>query len=55
MRLLSIRTQLSIENMKILCIDNYYSNKKAKMELKIKFSPIEDGINEAVDWFSRNT
>ena len=53
-RKIGIRTSISVENMRALCIHNYYSNKKAKTELGLSFNPIEDGINEAVDWFKKN-
>jgi len=37
--------------MKALSVNNYYSNEKAKRELRIDFQPIEYGIKEAVSWF----
>lgn len=51
LRRFKVRTNLSTENMKAICSNNYYSNKKAKTELDIAFSPIEESINEAVKWF----
>ncbi|MFG6686300.1 NAD-dependent epimerase/dehydratase family protein [Mariniflexile sp. HNIBRBA6329] len=51
LRWLKIRTSLSMENMKAICSNNYYSNNKAKTELRIAFNPIGEAINEAVKWF----
>jgi dihydroflavonol-4-reductase len=51
LRRLNIKTSLSLVNMKILCVDNYYSNKKSKRELKLRYQPIEQGITEALTYF----
>ena len=51
LRFLGIKTALSSTNMKILCVRNYYSNKKARNELKTNFYPIEAGIDKAIRWF----
>ena len=53
-RFLGFKTQFSLDNMKALCVKNYYSNSKAKEQLGISFSPIEDGLLEAVNWFKNN-
>ena len=53
-RLLGFKTQFSLDNMKALCVKNYYSNTKAKERLGLSFSPIENGISEAIDWFKNN-
>lgn len=54
-QLLRIPTSFSLANMKILCAHNYYNNARAKRELDIHFSPVEEGIREAADFFkSRN-
>jgi len=53
-RFLGLKTQFSLDNMKALCVKNYYSNSKAKDQLGISFSPIENGLLEAVDWFKNN-
>jgi len=49
-----IRNDLILVNMKILCIKNYYSNKKAQNELKLKFTSIDIALKEAVEWFKKN-
>lgn len=53
-RKFGIRTNLSSTNMQILCIENFYSNKKAIDELQMSFSPIEDAIEDAISWFKKN-
>lgn len=52
-RFLGFKTQFSLDNMKALCVNNYYSNIKAKEQLGISFSPIESGISQAIDWFKK--
>lgn len=52
---MGLKTNFSLANMKALCLKCYYSNSKAKKDLKVSFSPIEKGVNEAVDWFNRKS
>ncbi|MFA5418946.1 MAG: NAD-dependent epimerase/dehydratase family protein [Bacteroidales bacterium] len=52
-RLPGIRTEISLTNVRILTINNYYSNQKAKNMLGIQFTPIGDAVLEAVDWFRK--
>ncbi|WP_027137153.1 NAD-dependent epimerase/dehydratase family protein [Gaetbulibacter saemankumensis] len=52
LRKLMIKTPLSSNNLKVLCINSYYSNKKAREQLGVVFSPIEKGIAEAAEWFN---
>ncbi|MGV3763877.1 NAD-dependent epimerase/dehydratase family protein [Parapedobacter sp.] len=51
LRWLGVRTALSSINMKILCVNNYYTNKKAQAQLGTAFKPIESGIDAAIAWF----
>ncbi|MGK6351544.1 NAD-dependent epimerase/dehydratase family protein [Parapedobacter sp. DT-150] len=51
LRAVGIKTALSATNMKILCVQNYYTNHKAQRELGVTFHPIDQGIASAVDWF----
>ena len=51
LRLLGVRTALSTINMKILCVNNYYTSAKAQTELGTTFGPIESGIGSAITWF----
>ena len=43
--------ELSRENAEILCINNFYSSRKAKNELAMPQSPIEEAIKESFEWF----
>lgn len=54
LRSLKIKTSLSLVTMRILCVDNFYSNKKSKTELKLSYQSIEQGILEAVAYFKEN-
>ncbi|PWE00139.1 NAD-dependent epimerase/dehydratase family protein [Marinilabilia rubra] len=51
MRWFGLKTQLSLTNMKMLCVKNFYSNQKAKNDLGVNFEPVESGIEAAVKWF----
>ncbi len=53
-RLFGIKTDLSKTNMKILCVENFYSNKKAKIELDLTSTSIDDAIDDAIKWFKMN-
>ncbi len=54
LRFLGIKTQLSITNTRMLCINNFYTSEKAQKKLKTEFSGIETGIREAIEWFKKN-
>ena len=51
LRMLRIRTSLSSTNMKILCVNNFYSNAKSKTELELEYRPVELSIRDALDYF----
>ena len=51
-RFLGFKTELSLANMKILMINNYFRNDKSLKELKLKYSPIKNAINDAINFFS---
>lgn len=51
---LNIKTSVSSANMKILCVKNYYSAKKAEEELDVQFHPIDKAIDDAIVWFQEN-
>lgn len=53
LRRIGIKTALSSTNMKILCIHNYYTNRKAQRDLGLGFRPITRAIDDAVDWFKK--
>jgi nucleoside-diphosphate-sugar epimerase len=50
-RSLGLKTEISSVNIHSLLISNFYTNQKAKEELKLEFSPVSDGIRDALDWF----
>ncbi|SEB46975.1 NAD dependent epimerase/dehydratase family protein [Tenacibaculum sp. MAR_2009_124] len=52
LRKIGIKSSLSLINMKILCIENYFSNKKSVKHLNMEYQPIENALNDAVDYFS---
>ncbi|MDT0688994.1 NAD-dependent epimerase/dehydratase family protein [Salegentibacter sp. F188] len=54
LRKLNVKTSASSANMKILCVKNYYSAKKAEEELDVHFHPIGDAIEDAIAWFQKN-
>lgn len=51
MRFLGIKTDISLTNVKTLCISNFYTNKKAQIEIQLEQNAIEDGIADAIEWF----
>lgn len=51
---IGIRTDATLENMRLLCIGNYYTNKKAQTDLDLVFSSAEEAIRDAVEWFKGN-
>ncbi|WP_442265577.1 NAD-dependent epimerase/dehydratase family protein [Tenacibaculum sp. ZS6-P6] len=51
LRFFKVKTDISLTNVQTLCVNNYYSNQKAKEELKLEQNPIENGILEAIKWF----
>ncbi len=52
LRLFNFKTNLSTINMKALCIQNYYSNKKSIKHLDLNYQPIENAIADAIQYFS---
>lgn len=53
-RKLGIKTSLSRTNLGTLTINSYYSNHKAKTQLNLKFTPIDDALTDAINWFQNN-
>jgi dihydroflavonol-4-reductase len=51
LRYAGISTAVSLTNMKIISIGNYYSGRKAKISLNLSPKPIEEAIREAIEWF----
>lgn len=52
LRILGVKTEVSLTNMRILCINNYYSNEKAVKSFGLSMQPIEKAIADCLDWFS---
>jgi len=42
---------LNYTNARLLCVPNYYTPEKARLELDLPFTPIEEAVHEAVEWF----
>lgn len=51
LRAFRINTALSVRNMKMICVDNYYDNAKSKTELKVKYHSTEEAVKEAIQYF----
>jgi dihydroflavonol-4-reductase len=54
LRILGVKTEVSLTNMRILCINNYYSNEKAVKAFGLSVQPIEKAIVDCLEWFSTN-
>lgn len=50
-RFFGLETSISLTNMRILCQNNFYSNKKSVQNLGIKYRPIDAAIHDAVTYF----
>jgi dihydroflavonol-4-reductase len=53
LRGIGIKSNLSLVNMKILCINNFYSNKKSVNELGVSYHPIDLAITDALNYFRK--
>lgn len=51
LRFLKIKTNISSTNMKALCIDNFYGNRKSIHELEINYKPVDTAISDALEYF----
>ena len=54
-QLFHISLPLSKVNQKLLCLDNYFSNKKAVQEIGLKKTNIDDSIIKAISWIEANS
>jgi dihydroflavonol-4-reductase len=43
-----VKSCISSFNMKILCVGNFYSNRKSRTELGMKYTPIDSAISDAI-------
>jgi dihydroflavonol-4-reductase len=53
-KLFHISVPLSKVNQKLLCLNNYFSNKKAVQEIGLKKTNIDDSIIKAISWIKAN-
>ena len=53
LRFFGIKTAISLTNMRILCISNYYCNSKAVDKLDLTITPISEAIDDAIKWFKK--
>ncbi|MBD0832456.1 NAD-dependent epimerase/dehydratase family protein [Aestuariibaculum sediminum] len=44
-------TSFTSNNLRLLCINSYYSNEKTKLHLRVNFTPLEEGLEDAISWF----
>jgi nucleoside-diphosphate-sugar epimerase len=54
LRSLGFKSSLSLVNMKMLCTNNFYSNKKSLTHLGMKYRPVEYAISDALNYFKKN-
>jgi dihydroflavonol-4-reductase len=48
------RGRLNNTNAYLLCLDNYYSGRKAERELNVTYTPVEEAIKKTLTWFKEN-
>lgn len=49
-----ISLPLNLTNLRLLCLDNYFNNNKARSELELKTTSIHSSIEKAKHWFKMN-
>jgi nucleoside-diphosphate-sugar epimerase len=54
LRKIGLHTQVCSMNTKQLCVREYYSNAKAKVELKMSETSLERAISDSICWLKRN-
>ena len=50
-RFFGSKTDLSLSNMKILMINNFFTNQKSIKDLRINYQPLEKAIDDAIRFF----
>lgn len=53
LRRFNVQTSLSLPNMKVLCLKNYYSNKKSISDLNVSYSSLDTAIRDSVAYFDK--
>jgi dihydroflavonol-4-reductase len=51
LRYTGIRTPISLTNMQIISLNNYYTGIKAVKTLNLPQTPVEKAIRDAISWF----
>ncbi|MCY1221962.1 3 beta-hydroxysteroid dehydrogenase/Delta 5--_4-isomerase [compost metagenome] len=51
LRFLGLPTSISLANMRMLCQDNFFTNRKSVTHLGIQYQPIDNAIIEAIEYF----
>lgn len=46
--------RLTYANAYMLCLDNYYSSRKAQREISLPVTPIVVAVSHTLDWFRKN-
>lgn len=45
---------MTLVNMRLLCVGNYYDNKKSIRELDVSYRPVRYALTDAIEWFQKN-
>jgi dihydroflavonol-4-reductase len=53
LRFCKIKTGVSSVNMRILCVNNFYSNSKSVTTLDMEYQPVDDAIRDAISYFAK--
>lgn len=54
LRLFGMKTSICSVNMRIVCVENFYSNRKSIEELGLKYLPVDTAMMDAVKYFQQN-
>ncbi|MCF8217366.1 MAG: NAD-dependent epimerase/dehydratase family protein [Bacteroidales bacterium] len=55
LRTFGIKTEFSLTNMRILCVQNYYTNAKAKPYLPDKLKSTDQAIQDTIHWLKKQS
>ena len=53
LRFFKVKTDVSSVNMRILCVNNFYSNSKSVKELNMNYQPVDLAIIDAITYFGK--
>ncbi len=54
LKFFGIKNEFIMTNMKILCVNNFYSGKKVREAFNINFTPIDTAITDTLNWLDEN-